>query len=125
MPVITTLATFSEIVDLGSDFAYGKVVKDPSGADLLSADTYGALPIRESFEINPSVTEQKKTSEGGTETVTSVNESWVLKYVTQQVSKKVLYDLPKALAGQYVLFVIELNTVNNPVNGNRLYLGIL
>lgn len=118
MPIITTLADFGEVADIGSDFAYGKVVTSLAGA---GSDTFGALPIRESFDASPTVGTSKKTSEGGTDTVTGTTEAWILKYITQQVGKLVIYDLPKAIAGKYVLTILELIQLSNAINGKCLY----
>lgn len=123
--IVTTAgstATFAEVVDLGGDYAYARQSTDLAGA---GSDVYGAFPIRESVDFSPTIGETKKTSEGGTETITSTTEAWLLKYVTQQVSKAILYALPKAIAGKNMLFVLELNNVNNLVNGKWLYAAVL
>lgn len=123
MPVITTTADLSEIADLVSDYAYGKEIADAAGTATSPADTFGPLPLRESFDMAPSVTENTKETESGQEVITSTKEKWVLKYVTGQVSFKVLETLPVALKGKLMLFVLELN--QEPINGQHIYAAVI
>jgi len=123
MSVITTTATMDEIEDLVSDYAYGMVVADTAGAALSPPDTFGPMPLRESFDMAPNVSENKKETESGQTKVTSTKEEWALKYITGQVGFKVLQTLPVALKDKIVLMILELN--QNAIGGMHMYAACL
>lgn len=106
----------AEIGDLGSNFAYAKVVTDYDGT---GTDTFAGLPMREKFGITPNVTVKSATMEDGTEYTIGTTTKYTLKYVTKQISKVVLDTLPDTIDGKILLFVFELNS--RPINGKRLY----
>jgi hypothetical protein len=110
----------AEIGDLGSNYAYGKIVTDFAGT---GTDTFAGLPMREKFGLTPSITVKSATMEDGTEYTIGTTVKWTMKYVTKQISKIVLQSLPDAVDGKIVLFVLELNA--KPINGKRLYAACL
>lgn len=123
MAVITTTTDIDELKDLVSDYWYAKVVADTTGADLSPADTFGPGPLRESFDINPNITENTKETESGVESVTSLKEKWELAIKTGQVGIKVLNDLPNAITNKLLLIVLELN--QEPIGGEHVYAALI
>jgi len=123
MGLITTVADLAEIGDLGSNYANAKVVAGTSGADLSPVDTFETLPIRQNFDLANAISENTTETEGGDEIITSTKEKWTLKYITKQISKATINDLPAAINGKYLLIVLELNST--PINGKHLYAGVI
>lgn len=118
--IITTTPDLAEVADLGSDYWYGKVIKDTTGAALTpTADEWGPLPLRGSFKLTPEVSENTKETEQGQEVISSTKEKWGLVVPTPQVGIKVLDTLPRAILGKLVLIVLELNS--SPINGKHIY----
>lgn len=102
----------SRIADLGSNWWAAKRVLGTTGADLTSGtDDWGALPVRESFELTPSYSENTITTEGKDEIVGSTTEKWDFKAVLLQNGAAELNAVPNALLNLYFFYVVECNDV--------------
>ena len=122
----------SRIADLGSNWWAAKKVADTTGADIspTPVDDWGALPVRESFELTPSYSENTITTEGKDEIVGSTTEKWDFKAVCLQNGKSELITLPAALLNLYFFYVVECN--DEPINidatntlGVHVYFGFI